>query len=1635
MGRELYERYPVYASAIDRADKHLLSLGANFSLLEELQKEETTTKINAAHLSQPSCTAVQLALVDLLRTWNITATAVAGHSSGEIGAAYAAGIIDFDDAMTVAYHRGRLIPILKERFPTLDGSMMAVGAGQADIAPLLERIPSSAGEAKIACINSPSSVTVSGDTDAILELQRIIEEVHPGMFARKLQVDTAYHSHHMNLVAKEYTESLRFVKHPKGSTTLFYSSLLGRLAKSSELDATYWVQNLTCPVRFDEAVHSMCQPIDGHKSGVNFLLELGPHAALQGPIKQIFKAVGPSASKIAYASALARKKNALQTALALAGTLWIKGAALDMGAINFPKTMTNPPAVLTDIPRYPWNHQSRYYHQSRFTDIHKFQNDRRSDIIGALAMYSNHTEPTWRNIVRLDDLPWLRHHQVQGLTIFPISGFASMALEAAAQKASWDNIEFDTLEVCDLHVTTPIILSEDDLEMTTTLRPQADHATAKGLRAEFVISSWATAKGWTQHCTGYVKTKKTEVNDVQSGRLVDAQRQKLRSKLLRIADAAGEGVQNEALYQRLSDLGVSYGSTFQGLTNGRVSKAGSVSQLVLADTTTDMPNHYESDYIIHPTMLEQLISSYWPVLDITNGFLDNIHLPSSIGKLTVSARASSTLHSNGGCLQAFCEPRTVLSNVKSNKLSMFALAAIDAVESVIAIEDLTTAPILEKDTDAEADSGRELCYKQTWEPALEELKEDSQAQFDAEVVIVHGDSDLQHSLASELATILTTATGSTPTTGTLAQVDGTSKICIFLAEIDQPVLSTLDQETFEALKKLLTTIQGMLWVVKGAYQNAQNPDANMIAGFSRTLRSEGTLMNFVTLDLDGEMVLPQADAVKTILKVLQASLGVNRQGEETEFMERRGSLLTPRIINDQDMNEYVHQQVQPSATAPAHFMDAERPLRAFIATPGALDTIHFEDDQISRTPLPEDQVEIQVKAVGINVRDAEAAMGHLRGDDLGMECSGVVTSVGSRISSVSVGDRVAAVTPNGSLSTVTRAHDRFLLKLPDHLSFEEAATIPLAYCTAYHSLANIASLSEGESVLIHHAATAVGQAAVAVAQMLGAEVFATVRNSEEKATLVELYNIPADSIYFAGSESFADYLIDATKGLGVDVILNDMAEGEVLRATWRCIAKFGRFIHVGCNDLAYVAFEKSATISCVDIFALAHDRPQKLKRVLSDVAKLLRFGKVLPVHPIASYGITESTTVLQALHSAEPHGKVVIVPREDETVLVPRLKEEANMLRADATYVLIGGTGGLGRSMARWMVSKGAQNIVLLSRSGAVHGKAKEQVDALNASGANIVIRRCNVADRADVDTLLTSGLEGLPPVRGIVHGAMVLHDVLFEKMTFDQYTTVIESKVKGAWNLHHALASSPLDFFIVISSAAGAVGNRGQAAYAAANTFLNGLTQYRASHGLPAASIDLTAVSDAGYLAEDAEKAAEVARNLGSDTICEAEVLALISAAITGKMASTCNHHAITGMRITATMRPFWSTDAKFKHLLSVAEAEAAAMSTTGPVAISWSAAFKTAASASRAEAEEVVCNGLVEKIAEVIGMEKEELDVTRPLSNYPLDSLTAIEVRNFITRMFEANLQVLELLAQGSIQALAKVVCTKSKAGVVAE
>lgn len=1620
MGRELYQQYPVFANAIDYADVCLASLGASWSLLEELSKDEKTSIVGAAHISQPACTAIQLSLVDLMRSWGIRPTAVAGHSSGEIGAAYAAGILTFEACMAVAYHRGRLVPVLKERYPSLRGAMIAVGGSKEEFEPIISEIKD--GEIRIACYNSPTSLTISGDESGIDELRKVAEEKQ--LFNRKLFVDTAYHSHHMNLLAKDYQESIADLQPPISTDVRFHSSLLGRRIDGSELESSYWVQNLTCAVRFNEAVQSMLEPTESHKTGVNMILELGPHSALQGPLKQILKAVGGDAAKVPYVSALARKKDAVETALGVAAILFTKGANLDFKAINFPKK-GKPPMLLNDLPRYPWNYSAKYWHESRFTQLHKNRSAPRNDILGTLANYSSSLEPTWRNIVRLDDLPWLQHHRVQSMTVFPMAGYIAMALEAAGQKAKEANIPFDKFELRDVSVTAPLIISEEDVEMTTSLRPYQEGAlVASELWDEFRISSWTKSAGWKEHCKGRITVEAKDSNGVDATRRTLASRVRLQAITTEVGTTASRPLDVAKLYDALSEAGVSYGPTFQGISNCHIGEGCSHADIIVPDIAKEMPNHYVSEAIIQPAFLESLISLYWSMAGIGPDVIDTVYLPTSVSRVSISKHVVSTTQQPGQTVRAYCQGILPASSPRPTKIAIFAIGDTTSSEPLISIEDLIVAPIIDRQAQSDGEARRELCYKLNWEPILEPVSnkpenvidsvpKGSLEILDAEIEIIHGDTHSQNELASGLAKALKRITGKKPSTCNVTSSNGEGKLVIFLQEIETPLLSNLTAVQFDAA-------------------NSTTPDLNMIAGLSRAIRSE-TLLPFATLDLDGRSILPTHGIIEAIVKVLTAVFGSGAPtGGELEFMERSGSFFTPRIINDDEMNDIVYRETRPSALQLAPFSEGNRALKLTIGSLGALDTLHFVDDVEIENPLESDSIEIQVYAVGVNHRDFETANGKHPVPEFGLEASGIVTSVGSGVRGFELGDRVAAIT-QGALATSVRTKAIFAFKLPRDMSFEAGATMPLAYATVYRSLVDLGCLRHDESVLIHAGAGAVGQAAINIAQMIGAEIYTTVGSLEKKEFLMNEYNLAEDHIFYSRNVSFSDTIWQATHQQGVDVILHSLA-GDALRESWKCLSKFGRLINIGSRDansntpLEVAHSDQNASFASVDIMAIASERPAMLSRLLLDVSSLIRYGKIRPISPVTLFPISDVEPAFKALHSGKAYGKVVIVPHADDIVKVTPPKKPAQLLKENATYILIGGTGGLGRSMTRWMVSRGARNLVLVSRSGTATGKVKELIEEAAEVGAEIVIRQCDVANPADVEELINFGLDDMPPVRGLIHGAMVLRDVLFEKMTYDDYMTVIESKVQGGLNFHRALIGAPLDFFVAISSVTGMVGNRGQAAYAAANCFLNSLVQHRLAMGLPASSLDLTAISDSGYLAEDLEKAAEVARNLGSDTICEAEVLVLLGAAISGRLATACNNHTITGMRITPTKQPFWTDDAKCKYLREAAEAAAAADASAGVVkAISYGAALKAAKTLD--EAEQVVRDGLVSKLAAVMMMDIEDLDVTRSLSHYPLDSLVAIEIRNFITREFEATLQVLELLSSGSIRTLAKAVCVKSK------
>ncbi|KAL8790177.1 MAG: hypothetical protein Q9195_006504 [Heterodermia aff. obscurata] len=328
-----------------------------------------------------------------------------GHSSGEIAASYAAGILSFESALKVAYFRGQVTSDFKHLFPKLKGAMMAVGCNEAQLQPMLENL--TRGKVVVAANNSPSSLTVSGDETAILELEQVIED--QSIFNRKLRVEMAYHSHHMEFVADKYLTLLSGITPMDVSEVDFYSTVTGSKVKGLELQPNYWVTNLVSRVRFSEALISMCGEKVADRVGT--LIEVGPHSALEGPIRQTLKGLPNSDTAASYTSCLLRNKSAVETSMQLAAHLCMRGYPLDFEAVNDPVAHKSS-RLLTDMPPYAWQHDERYWHDSRVTRNRRFKKAPRHDLLGLLADETNDFEAEWRNVLRFNEVPWIEHHRV-----------------------------------------------------------------------------------------------------------------------------------------------------------------------------------------------------------------------------------------------------------------------------------------------------------------------------------------------------------------------------------------------------------------------------------------------------------------------------------------------------------------------------------------------------------------------------------------------------------------------------------------------------------------------------------------------------------------------------------------------------------------------------------------------------------------------------------------------------------------------------------------------------------------------------------------------------------------------------------------------------------------------------------------------------------------------------------------------------------------------------------------------------------------------------------------------------------------------------------------------------------------------
>ena len=492
----------------------------------------------------------------------------------------------------------------------------------------------------------------------------------------------------------------------------------------------------------------------------------------------------------------------------------------------------------------------------------------------------------------------------------------------------------------------------------------------------------------------------------------------------------------------------------------------------------------------------------------------------------------------------------------------------------------------------------------------------------------------------------------------LSSVSLADTLCIVLLGFGDFDLSELDKNEFMNVQRLLSTASWLLWI---SSDQLDDPKSGMATGLIRTVRWERDYdePNLVLLDVDKPIPEPAVLANKIITLLRRHFEGTPVLARNGEYILRDCAFCTARVVESDAPASYM-QRNEDTVTTQIFGADKSRSLKLTSLSPGLLDRLVFKNDPIWELPLDENEVEVKIEATSLNFRDVMVATGQLADIEFGIDVSGVITRLGDKVNGFHVGDRVIAMTPGSSSSayaTFCRVTEEYVIAIPPEMTFDDAATIPVLYITALHGLNYVGRITSGESILIHSAAGGTGQAAIQIAELAGAEIYATVSTAEKKTLLMEHYGIPEDHIFFSRDLTFAKGIKRMTKGKGVDIILNSLP-GEALRLSWECIAPFGRFIELGRKDidangkLQMSPFTQNALYFALDTKDLIARAPRRAASHVRQAIDLHMQGKIHTPRPLSTYGYGEIENVFRQVASGKGMGKIVLKPQEDDLVPV-----------------------------------------------------------------------------------------------------------------------------------------------------------------------------------------------------------------------------------------------------------------------------------------------------------------------------------------------------------------------------------------------
>ncbi|KAI0428586.1 polyketide synthase [Xylaria sp. FL1042] len=1723
MGRELLcgpSSLPIFRDSIRSSSQILQALGATWDLEYELLRDSSNpTLLNTAEVAQPATTALQ--------------SVVIGHSSGEISAAYAAGFISHSDALAIAFHRGFMAATSRNK-GLFEGGMMSVGLGETEIVPYLEGLKQ--GTARVACINSPSNVTVSGDRDAVMEVAARLDCSGNTIFHRHLKVDTAYHSHHMEAVADEYRtrlESAAIGETTSGDRKItFISSVTGR-AKSSQFGVEYWVENLVRPVRFFHSIKTLSNR-HGHtgRAGHITLIEIGPHHTLAGPVRQCF--ADSTVKDISYDSyaVLKRDSNAAWSSLELAGRLFERGVDVDMKAVSSLIPGSDAAIVSTELPPYSWDRSVKHWHESRLDREYRFRRDPYHDLLGVRVVDSTSLEPRWRHMVDLVTIPWLADHIIDDLVIFPASGYICMAVEATRQlrRERFPERALEYLVLRNVSFVRGLIIpnAPHRIELQLSFRK------LDLLPLAFAFSVTSLSEGeWVENCNGVIEGVLTSASQ---GTVLSGES----SFIDEVTLPNGITMTAAELYAQLAGQGNVYKPSFAAVHSFTISENGreAVARVEIPDIASLMPKKHQEPHLIHPTTLDAILHTSLPLVDSALGLGST--MPVHIGEMIIEAGLGLP-RLPGSKLEVmtaltFAKHRTAIADLRvaANNCSVLSMTSAEMrslgehpskpdINSIsrqpcyemrwsqdinhLRVEDLGTMPTFDQliihfcfkmsnfsvaeytsheslrqsflsSVTAHAgslasyfviDTNKELQYHRGAQQWAKGIAHDATALRSADqsydivlastiesldgaasltnpggfliavlssstkvplhlqlsfydagmrkkVILAKPIQVLTHSDLNSLSPWTTELIGILHSLGDNLTLSSLNVEAVVLDDQAQPVLSC--KSHFELAMSLLQSSASVIWISQD-----DDPAMHQITGVARSAHAENDNIHLTTIHV-AKAICQQARLLGLIESCIE---GTAKSDEEREHRVcADGTILIPRLWPSRDISRAVVGGDSPPEIENTVFADDSTPFTVVIDNSHHLqDHFFIQDvDAFTKSLGPE---EIRIRTHSMALLRSHVAL------SVGVYVGSVIR-IGSSVNSFNPGDVVAALGSTNIFSHPSLPQSHATL-LPAGLAPEKAAALLLSTMAAQHSLYKLANLCSSSTVLIHGALSVNGRATVACARAVRAHVTVTANDITEKSLIIDQLDIQPSDVYVL-RPSLAPRSQSTVLKAGFDVIIQ-ADESSLPTDLLSSLKPTGSFIFIDSSKarkhlspMRYIEMPPNTVYHHCDIEDLIARRPDTVANLMSRVSDLMTSIPSRGLQ-INTYNIEKFPEVARLL-SVAGSPIIVEIPIGTTIPIITRYKLATDVWRAeDASYIVSGGLGDLGRRLLMLMASRGAKSLVTLSRRAVdedTYHTLQAQLQAIMPD-CRLTCLQCDITSETSLRNVLQAlSRLTLPPVRGIIQCAVVLRDRTLEKLTYDEFSLVTSVKVGGTLALYRAFASHGLDFFIMLSSAANIIGTSGQASYNAGNAVQDIMAQCQDNSTCHFMSLDIGWVEDAVATADHDTRVSAV-RRAGLKAIPHGELERFFNFILGASAKQRKLRQIVIGFDSDSISKSI-AKNGNVRSPMFCHVRGASSSTKHADTAPADSLAFKTAALVGDPKTKvNYIANAIAAKVAQLISVEVSQIDTVHgSVLSFGLDSLVAIELRNWIMREFNAPLQTSELIVDQPLQIIAEKIATRS-------